>query len=296
MSKGAILLRSIAVCGLLAIPLLVLGLLWAWILTPESPSAPEGLGVPNALSGQGAFSGASEPSEVTAFSEARGSQKLPVEPSPPISPKEALVWPGFLLADVVWSSQWEDRKAALRYKKKTPKEFYRIGAVLPNDAILVGIDRRSVQLMLEEGILVRLNLAGTHEVLSRFEAGSSRRPKKKAPIRVQQVSPTGFGEVAKRVLAHLLSDNPIVVQRAIDELLASGEPVIEHLIPVVTSSRAVTHFEYSFPSGSNRTSSPETKGDMAIIMLEELTGESFGTVGRRPRRKIAQAWQRWWGY
>lgn len=214
--------------------------------------------------------------------------------SPPIAPKLKL----FRIArpaspDGSGETDWEERRAIIEDSKTGDARAYAIGDLLPHGALLVGVMASSVDVMVGDAQLLRLHLDGRVEPLEDLAALAAE-PSALRPI--ERDAPVD-GERVRLALLDLDSEDPSVVQGAIDRLITAGEPAIELLLPQVESEVPVQSAEYAFPSGSQIEMRPEVLGQIVMLILEQITGTTHGDLAREDlsveeRRRIARAWRR----
>jgi hypothetical protein len=201
--------------------------------------------------------------------------------------------PGIKLVRTVPGREgWEDRRAEIEDRLRGDVRAYAIGDLLPYGSLLVGISTAAIDVMVGDAHLIRLYTDGSIEMIEDLEAAFEPRA---LPMAKQQ-EPEDADEV-RLALIDLRSDDPTIVQAAIDRLIAAGHPGIELIVPHVESSLPVRSAEYAFPSGSQVEMRPRVVGEVAMMVLEQITGQTFGDVAREDltaeqRRDIAESWLR----
>lgn len=203
--------------------------------------------------------------------------------------------PGLRLRQTELRGTWADYRAVVEDAKTGDRRSYAIGDLLPHGSLLVGISTGAVQVLVADVELIELTTQGSLRSLNDFRTADEARPLRRAP----ELAPE-YVEGAQDTLQATLSQDPAVVQRAIDELIAAGEPAVELIVPWVDSEAPVVPFSYAFPSRDGPRLRPQQQGDIVVGVLEALTGQSFGdvfepTITAQRRREIAGAWKRWWG-
>lgn len=192
-------------------------------------------------------------------------------------------------------ARWEDRRAEVEDRETHEVRSYAIGDLLPHGSLLVGISTGAAEIMVADSHLVRLREDGGLEKIQNLTAP----PPAKALTPARELEPE-YAEEIRIALVDLRSDDPTIVQAAIDALIAAGDPAIELLILHVESPIPVREAEYAFPSGSGLELRPRLVGDIVMMVLERITGQTFGDLSKDrltdvERREIAGAWKRWWG-
>lgn len=203
--------------------------------------------------------------------------------------------PGLRLHATDLAGPWEQHRAVIEDLTTEDRRSYAIGDLLPHGSLLVGISTGAAQVLVGDRELVELRETGKIRSLNDFRAAYEARPLKRAPALAD-----AFVEEAERALAYTLSDDPTHVQAAIDALIAAGEPVVELVLPAVGSEQPVLERPFLFPSPNGPAWTPKVQGDVAVGILEAITGQSYGDVfdpgvGPERRREVARAWRRWWG-
>jgi hypothetical protein len=228
-----------------------------------------------------------------------------VAPSPGLRPTPAEVlrtstvvaasWaPGLALVKTTMKPGWEERRAEIEDRTQGDVRSYAIGDLLPHGSLLVGISTGTADIMVGDAHLVRLFADGRVAPLEDFALAAE-------PPALSHAK--GLDEDYRdRVLLAVhdaRSQDPSVVQAAIDELVASGDPAVELLIPYVDSALPVRAEAYRFPSGGELDLRPRVLGELVMLVLERITGQTFGHVkegmSEEERAAIARAWRRWWG-
>jgi hypothetical protein len=199
--------------------------------------------------------------------------------------------PGLRLQRTVLEDEWEGRRAEIEDRVTGDVRAYAIGDLLPYGSLLVGISTAAVDVMVGDAHLVRLHADGRIEEvhdLSRVYEGKA--------LPLVRDEPADADEV-RLALIDIRSSDPAEVQAAIDRLIAAGHPAIELLIGHVEDILPVESAEYAFPSGSAIEMRPRVSGEIVMMVLEQITGQTFGDLtkeelGDEERRTIARAWRR----
>lgn len=190
------------------------------------------------------------------------------------------------------SDEWEGRRASIEDRATRDVRVYAIGDLLPYGSLLVGISTASIDVMVGDAYLVRLyengKIKSLHDLSSVYEPSA-------LPI-VKNPEPPD-ADVVRLALIDLRSDDPTIVQTAIDTLISAGDPSIELLIPHVADVIPVRSAEYAFPTGSAIEMRPRVSGELVMMILGRITGQTFGDLAKEDltdeeRRTIARAWQR----
>lgn len=193
---------------------------------------------------------------------------------------------------VVSEDEWEERRAEIEDLRTKDVRAYAIGDLLPYGSLLVGISTASADVMVADSHLIRLYADGRIrglEDLSDVYAG--------AALKAAKYTEPADADQLRLALIDLRNDDPAIVQRAIDELIAGGDPAMELLIQHVDDILPVTSAEYAFPSGSGVEMRPRVSGEIVMMVLERITGQTFGDLTKEEltedeRRTIAKAWRR----
>lgn len=190
------------------------------------------------------------------------------------------------------SDEWEGRRASIEDRATRDVRVYAIGDLLPYGSLLVGISTASIDVMVSDAYLVRIyengKIKSLHDLSSVYEPSA-------LPI-VKNAEPPD-ADVVRLALIDLRNDDPTVVQAAIDTLISAGDPSIELLVPHVADVIPVRSAEYAFPSGSAIEMRPRVSGELVMMILGRITGQTFGDLAKEDlsdeeRRTIARAWQR----
>lgn len=202
--------------------------------------------------------------------------------------------PGLRLVKTTLGTEWEAARAELEDKTSGDVRAYAIGDLLPHGSLLVGITEKSADIMVADTHLVRLWVDGKLERLHDLTQPIAK------PLKVARDLDPDYEDQIRVALVDLRSDDPSVVQAAIDALIDAGDPALELLVPQVDSLAPVRAAEYSFPAGGALQARPRTAGVMVMLILEKITGQTFGdltkeTLTDTEARQIASAWKRWWG-
>lgn len=203
--------------------------------------------------------------------------------------------PGLRLVEARRGPRWEDHRALIEDLTTRDARLYAIGDLLPHGSLLVAVSTGAVDVLVADMELVRLDEQGRLHSVHDFRTALEARPLARAP---------GLGaayvEGAEAALQATLSEDPAVVQAAIDALVEAGEPALELIIDAAASEAPVAAYPYAYPSGGRARGPPEVQGDVVIGVLEAVTGQTFGEVLRpgitaAERRDIADKWRSWWG-
>ncbi len=201
--------------------------------------------------------------------------------------------PGIRLKRSVLSvNDWEERRAEIEDLKSGDVRAYAIGDLLPYGSLLVGISTASADVMVGDSHLIRLYADGRIqglEDLSEVYNGARL-------VEAKHAEPAD-ADLIRLALIDIRHEDPATVQKAIDDLIAGGHPAIELLIPHVDDILPVTSAEYAFPSGSGVEMRPRVSGEIVMMVLEKITGQTFGdltneTLSDEERRAIAKSWRR----
>ncbi len=189
---------------------------------------------------------------------------------------------------------WVEHRAVVEDTKTRDQRSYAIGDLLPHGSLLVGISTGSAQVLVADVELVEITTKGKLRSLSDFRTAYEARPLKRVP----KLAPA-YVQGAQQTLLATLGEDPVQVQRAIDELIAAGEPAIDLIIEAVDSETPVLAYDYVF-SPAQGVHRPKVQGDIVVGVLEAVTGQSFGDifgpdVSAVRRREVGRAWKRWWG-
>lgn len=206
---------------------------------------------------------------------------------------KAAPWaPGVRLKRTVMEGPWEERRALIEDLTDGDVRSYAIGDLLPHGSLLVGISTTAADILVADREIVRLADDGSLASFEDFrDATLVRGPQRVAPAPV-------FDEAAEAAVEALLSEDPGLVQQAIDALADAGDPVADLLMAHVGSIIPIPSLEYEVPSGSGRVVRPNVQGDLVIAILEDITGQTFGdstVLEAGARRELVDRWRRWWG-
>lgn len=190
---------------------------------------------------------------------------------------------------------WEARRAELEDTTTGDVRAYAIGDLLPRGALLVGISTGTADIMVADSELLRFHTDGhTERVqdLSYVATAPTFRP-------AAQADDPDLDDKIRLALIDARSDDPTVVQAAIDRMIAGGDSAVDVLINYVDSAVPVRSAQYAFPSGSDVQVRPAVLGQIVIAVLEQITGQKLGDANREgitqaDRLVIADAWRRWW--
>ena len=201
--------------------------------------------------------------------------------------------PGLRLHKASLQGPWPQYRALVEDLTTKDLRSYAIGDLLPHGSLLVGISTGAAQVLVADVELIELRTNGKLRSLHDFRAAYEARPLPRAPELAK-----AYVEGAQDTLQALLDDDPAVVQQAIDELIAAGEPAVELMLPFVDSDAPVVPYGYVFGEGPAQT--PSYQGDIVVGVLQVITQQSFGDVfgpsgDRAGREQVARAWRRWWG-
>lgn len=207
---------------------------------------------------------------------------------------KAAPWaPGVRLKRTQMAGGWEDRRALIEDLVAKDTRSYAIGDLLPHGSLLVGISTKSADILVADREIVRLADDGT---LSSFEDFSVAKAPARGPRRVRDTP--DYLEAVDEAVEGLRSDDPERVQAAIDALVEAGDPAADRLMAYVDSVDPVDSLEYTIPSGGERVVVPRVHGDLVIVILERITGQTYGdptSVPAAERRALVERWIRWWG-
>lgn len=201
--------------------------------------------------------------------------------------------PGLRLLSTERAAAWERHRATIRDEATGDVRSYGIGDLLPHGSLLVGLSTGSAEVMVADRTLVRLYTDGRLLTVEDFRTADEAKPLLVVPDRDQ-----AYRAGALETLGVARGDDPIEAQRAVDQLIDAGEPVIEVLITRVDSLLPTPGHTLCFPSETGRCFAARVEGDLVVGVLERLTGQSFGDVAAGPpqsHREIHRAWLRWWG-
>jgi hypothetical protein len=208
----------------------------------------------------------------------------------------AAYWaPGLALKRAVITDDWESRRAEIEDRTTGDVRAYAIGDLLPHGSLLVGVSTAAAEIMVADTHLVRLHEDGRIEPIQ--DLSKAFEPAALQPAR--GLDPD-YEDAVRIAIIDLRSDDPTKVQQAIDALIESGDPAVELLIQYADGELPVRSAEYAFPSGSGVEMRPRVSGDVVMMILERITGQTFGDVTKEDlaaddRRTIARSWKRWWG-
>ncbi|MBK6687749.1 MAG: hypothetical protein IPG45_24960 [Deltaproteobacteria bacterium] len=201
--------------------------------------------------------------------------------------------PGLRLLSTERGAAWEQHRANIRDEATGDVRSYSIGDLLPHGSLLVGLSTGSAEVMVADRNLVRLYSDGRLLTVEDFRTADEAKPLLVIADRDQ-----AYRAGALDALTLARSDDPDEAQRAIDQLIDAGEPVIEVLITRVDSLLPTPGHSLCFPSETGRCYAATIEGDLVVGLLERLTGQSFGDVTAgtpQSHREIHRAWLRWWG-
>jgi hypothetical protein len=193
------------------------------------------------------------------------------------------------------AADWQARRARIEDRASSVVRAYSIGDLLPRGSLLVGISTKSADIMVGDAHLVRLYDDGRIEALRDLSAIEPYTPTEvKIPI------DPDYEDKLRLALIDAGGEDPARVQKAIDQMIAAGDPGLDLLIPQVDSMVPLVDGEYEFPSGSEVKKRPRVLGELIMLVLERITGQRFGDATKEGltdegRRAIAEAWKRWWG-
>jgi hypothetical protein len=206
---------------------------------------------------------------------------------------KAAPWaPGVRLKRTIMDGSWEERRALIEDLTDGDVRSYAIGDLLPHGSLLVGISTTTADILVADREIVRLADDGS---LSSFEDFAESKLVR-GPQRV--AAAPAFHEAADAAVEALRSEDPELVQQAIDALVDAGEPVADLLMSHVGSILPVPSLDYEVPTGSGHFVRPNVQGDLVISILERITGQTFGdptAVEAGERRALVKRWERWWG-
>ncbi len=190
--------------------------------------------------------------------------------------------------------RWTDHRAVIEDRRAQDVRSYAIGDLLPHGAVLVGVSTGTIQLMVADRELVRLDVGGRLRSVQDFRAAYERAALRrvKEDVRLQ--------EALQEVLPFLRSSDPAEVQGAIEALIDAGGPAVGELIPYVESQIAVSTSTVSYAFGVREPRRPRVYGDLIVGILQAITGQSFGDpmapgLSDAKRVWIRAQWRRWWG-
>ncbi len=201
--------------------------------------------------------------------------------------------PGLRLLSTERAAAWEQHRAKIRDEATGDVRSYGIGDLLPHGSLLVGLSTGSAEVMVADRTLVRLYTDGRLLTVEDFRTADEAKALVVVPDRDQ-----AYRAGALETLSVARGDDPVEAQRAIDQLIDAGEPVIEVLITRVDSLLPTPGHTLCFPSETGGCYAATIEGDLVVGVLERLTGQSFGDVTDGPpqsHREIHRAWLRWWG-
>lgn len=182
------------------------------------------------------------------------------------------------LLSVTADSNWQRSSARILVDAKTGD--FKIGDVLPNGMVLSGIQTDVVELFTVDGNVLALPLnAEPHVVVDLSHAFHAPRRSKESR----------YIAVIQRVVAVLPHAEPVLVQEAIDELIAMGEPAVGPLRESVQDPRTLVADVYAFPSGGP-LAQPPTVGSLLMLVLEAITGLHYGDPTDSNWAEIAKKW------
>lgn len=208
----------------------------------------------------------------------------------------AAAWaPGLRLVEARRGKTWEAHRALIEDATTGDARLYAIGDLLPHGSLLVAVSTAAVDVLVADMELVRLYEKGGLRSIHDFRTALEAQPLARAPELAD-----AYVEGAAAAVQATLSEDPEVVQAAIDALIEAGEPALELIIAEATSEAPVAAYPYRFPSGGERQGIPVVQGDVVIGVLEAVTGQTFGDVfrpdiTRAERLEIAGKWRSWWG-
>lgn len=203
--------------------------------------------------------------------------------------------PGLRLVRTATSAEeWEARRAHVEDRTTGDVREYAIGDLLPHGSLLVGIADGAVEIMVADTHLVVLFTDGRVEPVQ--DLSEAFEPEALKPA--HEVDPD-YEDQVRVALIDLRSGDPSIVQAAIDRLIAAGDPAVEMMIEQVDSIVPVRAAEYAFPSASGVEMRPHVVGEIVMMVLERITGQTFGDLTKEDlpdeqRLAIARAWLRWW--
>lgn len=190
--------------------------------------------------------------------------------------------------------RWTDHRAVIEDRRARDVRSYAIGDLLPYGAVLVGVSTGTVQLMVADRELVRLDVGGRLRSVQDFRAAYERAALRrvKEDVRLQ--------DAVQQVLPFLRSSDPAEVQGAIEALIDAGGPAVGELIPYVESQVAVSTSTDAYSFGGRAPRRPRVYGDLIVGILQAITGQSFGDpmapeLSDGKRAWIRAQWRRWWG-
>ncbi|MCB9647572.1 MAG: hypothetical protein H6730_13355 [Deltaproteobacteria bacterium] len=208
----------------------------------------------------------------------------------------AAAWaPGLRLVEARRGETWEAHRALIEDATTGDARLYAIGDLLPHGSLLVAVSTAAVDVLVADMELVRLDEKGGLRSIHDFRTALEAQPLARAPELAD-----AYVEGAAAAVQATLSEDPEVVQAAIDALIEAGEPAVELIIAEASSEAPVAAYPYRFPSGGERQGTPVVQGDVVIGVLEAVTGQTFGDVfrpdiTRAERLEIAGKWRSWWG-
>lgn len=203
--------------------------------------------------------------------------------------------PGLRLDRSVLSLQWELHRAEIEDLTTGVVRGYAIGDLLPHGSLLIGIAEGAADIMVADSHLVRLHEDGKIEHLENLKRLAS-----PAGVKVAKAIDRRYQAAVGAAIKAFSGRDLRTTQSAIDHLIESGDPAVELLIAHVEDTARVKVGPLSFPSGSGVDRSPATTGEVVMLVLEQITGQTFGDLARsdlddEERKLIAKAWRRWWG-
>lgn len=201
--------------------------------------------------------------------------------------------PGLALERVEMDGVWSKRRAFVQDTSTQDVRAYAIGDLLPHGSLLVGISTTSIDLMVADAELVRLDLQG--EIVSVFDfrdadAGQA--------LKVARPPHDEFRDAVLAAIEGLADSDPAYAQEAIDALLEAGEPVVEVLLEYIGDESPVADADFVFGGQPARVGRPLHRGAAIMAILETTTGQRFGDPlqsNAEALRLQARQWERWAG-
>ena len=199
---------------------------------------------------------------------------------------------GLRLRNTYIGRDWSEHRALIEHVPDGDLRTYAIGDLLPYASVLVGVSTGAIELTIADEELIYIDVKGRVRSVADFRTAYERRALRRA-AEDQELTRS-----LAKVLELLRSDDPDIVQDAINALIAAGAPAVGTLVRHVESQDPISSASYIFSEGSD--AQPRVYGDVIIGILQAITGQSFGDPmapdqSDADRAWIRAQWSRWFG-
>ena len=194
---------------------------------------------------------------------------------------------GFSVREVKTSTSWESVRALIEDQHGMVRS-YAVFDFLFASAVVVAIRDQEVDVFLESGKIVTLGMDQSRRVREDFRTADERVV---SGIRRFRGNVARDEQVLSGWLQDLGASDPVVVQAAVDQLITFGELAIVMLAASADNATPVYSAEYAFPTGGQKTGTPQDVGEACMLILEVVTGERFGDPRVVNRDKVVKSWR-----